>query len=74
MDENKALIIHTGTGVICGHFATHADAQHWLDGYRVSQSYKDQFYRIVGEREYWSRHSKLAADREVGETEPRTEV
>jgi hypothetical protein len=48
-----ALIIHVGTGVVCGRFATLADAQRWLDGYQVTPSYKDQFYRIVDAREYW---------------------
>jgi hypothetical protein len=49
MSEIKNIvIIHTGTGVTVERFYSVAEAQAWMDGYRVSQSYKDQYYRIVG--------------------------
>lgn len=36
-------------------FPTRAEAQAWLEGYMVTQEYKDAHYRIVSKREFWER-------------------
>lgn len=57
---NRVIIYHTETGVICGRFASIEDAQSWLDGYMVSQSYKDRCYRIELAETYYTRHARKA--------------
>jgi len=37
--------------------ATKAEAESWIAGYPVSQSYKDAHYRVVSVREYWERQN-----------------
>lgn len=60
--NERALIYHTETGVICGRFATKNDAQQWLDSYMVSQSYKDRCYRIELVATYYERHQSQRGD------------
>ena len=35
-----------------------AEAQSFIDGYGVTQAYKDANYRVVNAREYWERHNR----------------
>jgi hypothetical protein len=56
--NERALIYHTETGVICGRFASREDAQQWLDEYQVSQSYKDRCYRIELAETFYARRMR----------------
>jgi hypothetical protein len=40
-------VVHVGTGVTCETFATVEDARKWITDYRVSETYKQRWYRIV---------------------------
>lgn len=44
-------------------YPNRAAAQAWIDGYMVTQSYKDQHYRVVPVSEFWARHSAASRSR-----------
>ena len=48
--------MHTGTGVRVGEFSTRKDAEHWLKQLGVSQTYKDQHYKVIPWDEYLAKH------------------
>lgn len=56
LDQDPHYVIHLGTGWHSEQYPSKADAQAFIDGYRVTQSYKDASYRVVRVGEYWLRH------------------
>ena len=57
LDAEPHYVIHLGTGWHSEPYPNRAAAQSFIDGYRVTQAYKDANYRVVNAREYWERHS-----------------
>ncbi len=51
----KAYVIHIGSGWRSHVYASIEEAQAWINGYGVTQRYKDENYRVVTFDEYWRR-------------------
>ena len=51
-------VIHVGEAWHSQAYSSRQEAQAWIDGYGVSQSYKDQNYRVVPVEDYWRNYGK----------------
>ncbi len=40
-------MVHIETGVIVDRFGSREEAEWWIDGYGVTQEYKDRCYRVA---------------------------
>lgn len=58
LNAQPHYVIHRGTGWHSEAYPNRAAAQSWIDGYGVTQEYKDANYRVVRVEEYWQRRSR----------------
>lgn len=65
LDAQPHYVIHFGTGWHSEQYPNRALAQAWIDGYGVTEMYKDANYRVVRVQEYWERRGRANAARQA---------